>query len=185
MKLLAIDTTTSTAVVGLHIDGKNYFSVSEESKRHNGRVLAAVDSLLCQNKLTIRDIDVFGVVTGPGSFTGIRLGVATVNAFGLAGNKPIVEITSLEQLDDGAEKLVLLDCRHNNFYAAKFGSDAEYSALSADEVNAMSINKEYLTAPVPEKIIMKCLEKAERGEFVSQAKPFYLKKSSAEKSDND
>ena len=51
-----------------------------------------VGELLASNKLTLADIDTFGVLTGPGSFTGTRIGIVATNVFGWLTNKPIVEL---------------------------------------------------------------------------------------------
>lgn len=182
MKLLAIDTTTEKIIIGLYNEGKRSFFVGEKgSKRHNSALLTNIDNILSENCLSINDIDVFGVVSGPGSFTGIRIGVATVNALAFATQKPIVEISSLEQNDDGSSKMVLLDCKHNNYYVGIFGEETQYLALNGDEINNYDIKKEYLTDSDEGKILDKCIKKAEKSTFVDKAKPFYLKKSSAER----
>lgn len=181
MNLLTIDTTTDQIILGLTFNNKNYYFQGEKNcKKHNELLLTYVDIFLTDNGATLSDIDVFGVVVGPGSFTGIRIGVATVNAFAMATKKKIVEITSLEQLDNGEEKLVLLDCRHGNYYVGKFGRTVEYMALNESEIAGIKLKKVYLTEVHPDAIQSKCNEKAELGLFVKQAKPFYLKKSSAE-----
>ncbi len=182
MRLLAIDTTTEKIIIGLYNEGERRFFVGEKgSKRHNSALLTHIDNILSENGLCINDVDVFGVVSGPGSFTGIRIGVATINALAFAMKKPIVEITSLEQNDDGSKKMVLLDCRHNNYYAGIFGEQTQYLALNSEEVNKYDIKKEYLIDSDEGKILDKCIKKANELVFVDRARPFYLKKSSAER----
>ena len=60
--------------------------------------MPAIDHMLCDAGLSIRDIDAFGIVAGPGSFTGLRIGMATVKGFAQAMNKPVVPISTLEAL---------------------------------------------------------------------------------------
>lgn len=182
MKLLAIDTTTEKIIIGLYNDGEKAYFVGENgSKRHNSELLTNINDILNQNGINVKNIDAFGVVVGPGSFTGIRIGVATINALAFATQKPIVEITSLEQNDDGSNKMVLLDCKHNNYYAGIFGKEIQYLALNGNEVERYDIKKEYLTETSAYKVLDKCIEKAENSQYVERAKPFYLKKSSAER----
>ena len=182
LRLLAIDTSTESIILALYNCGdKKYFVGKDNAKMHNQVLLTNINDFLYNQGLSINDIDVFGIVSGPGSFTGIRIGVATVNALALALNKKTVEITSLEQLDDGTQKIVLIDCKHDNYYAGIFGEKTQYLALSKDELNEYDLPKHYLTKSIPEKVLDKCLQKVQRNEFTTQSKPFYMKKSSAER----
>ena len=181
MKLLAIDTSTDRIVLGLFKDGEKISFIGQDgSKKHNSVLLTYVDALLKENGLTCHDIDVYGVVVGPGSFTGIRIGVATVNAIAFACKKKIVAITSLEQLDDGEEKTVLLDCKHGNYYAATFGKETHYFETNLTGLTGNG-KIEYLTQSDPIRILDKCIEKSLKKDYTTQAKPFYMKKSSAER----
>ena len=76
MNLLTIDTTTDQIILGLTFNNKNYYFQGEKNcKKHNELLLTYVDGFLTDNGATLSDIDVFGVVVGPGSFTGIRIGI--------------------------------------------------------------------------------------------------------------
>lgn len=181
MNILCIDTSSDNIALALK-SGNNepqYFIGSDDKKKHNSVLLTYIESFLQQNFLDIDDIDIFGVVVGPGSFTGIRVGVATANALALGGDKKIVQITSLEQLADN--NMVLLDCKHDNFYCGIFVNDkTEYKALTKAQIEEYKLNICYLEGVYPEKMLSKCLEKVDN-DFVTQAKPFYLKASSAER----
>ena len=97
MVLLTLDASSSTASVCVTRDDALLY----ESYLHNGRMHAAVllpmveDALRCAG-LELRDVDGFACVVGPGSFTGVRIGVATV--MGLAGDKPCAPVDALEAL---------------------------------------------------------------------------------------
>lgn len=183
MNILCLDTSGEKIAIGLVKGKERHTFISEEgSKKHNSSLLGFVEAFLEKNELDISDIDYFGVVVGPGSFTGIRVGVATINAFALALSKPVIEIVSLEQLFEKDDIMVCLDCKHSNYYCGlKEGKDIKYLALSANEIADYDIKKIELIDVQPERLIDKVLEKIVNKEFSKQAKPFYLKKSSAER----
>ena len=88
-----------------------------------------VDSVLERAKLSIRDIDAFAVTNGPGSFTGIRIGVSTIKAFLDATGKKAVGITSLEGLAYNVQEdgiiCSLIDAKNNNVYCGFFEKKEE------------------------------------------------------------
>lgn len=90
MKLLCIDTTKQQAILALNNNGKYSVKIIPETKRHSEALLFELEQFLCDNHLTIQDIDTLGCVVGPGSFTGIRIGVATIKAFKYALKSNIV-----------------------------------------------------------------------------------------------
>ena len=67
-------------------------------ERRSSRLLSDIDWLLGRVGSTIHDLDLFGVITGPGSFTGLRVGLASLKGFAHAGQKPMVGMTTLETL---------------------------------------------------------------------------------------
>ena len=187
MNLLVVDTTTDNIVIAISVSGTISSRVEEtQGRKHNSKVLEIIDELLIKSGLSINDIDYLGIVVGPGSFTGIRIGVATINALSIATGAPIVEMTTLEMLDDGTDKTVLLDCKHGNFYAGYFiNGNAIYSNISENELESISSEIVYFKESNPNLIIKKCLEKIDAKKLTMQAKPFYLKKSSAERNNNE
>lgn len=90
MILLCIDTTKQKAVIALNNNGIKSVHEIPESKKHSEALLTELEEFLCKNKTTINDVTHLGAVTGPGSFTGIRIGMATIKAFSFALNLPIV-----------------------------------------------------------------------------------------------
>lgn len=184
MNLLAVDTTSEQIVLAVSKDGVNDYYVGEEgAKRHNATLLNAMDSFLQKNDLSVDKIDVFGVVVGPGSFTGIRIGVATVNALALSTGKKTVAVTSLEvPVKDGENALVALDCKHDNYYCGLFqDGNVTYAPMTKTEIEAIDVAKIFLSGVHPKEMLDICLKKAAAGDFCGQAKPFYMKRSSAER----
>lgn len=182
MNFLAIDTTTDNIVLALKKgDCVDYFVSEKDCKKHNSILLGKIDSLLKKNDIALSDIDAFGVSIGPGSFTGIRIGVATVNALAFATNKPIVEVTTLETPISQKPAMSLLDCRHGNYYCGVFTDDeTEYINLTAEEAEKYDLPKIYIDNIDPQKLLQKCVDKFGNNQVVDYAKPFYLRRSSAE-----
>ena len=89
MNILCIDTSADSIALALLLEGDSpqYFVGADDKKKHNSVLLGYIEEFLAKNNTFIQQIDVFGVVVGPGSFTGIRVGVATVNALALRGKK--------------------------------------------------------------------------------------------------
>lgn len=126
MRILAIDTSTSS--LGAAIADEN--GVLGEFGLHTGRqhseaLLPLLDGLLRAAGLKLAELDAFAVTVGPGSFTGLRIGLATVKAWVQALNKPLCAVSTLEALAYTAfeaDKLIcpVLDARRNEVYAALF-----------------------------------------------------------------
>lgn len=125
MKILAIDTSTSHSSCSVMEDDYiiGDFSISQ-SLSHNEILIDMIDSMLLKLKMTIDDIDLFVAVTGPGSFTGIRIGVTTVKAFSFANKRPIVSVNTLEALSFGVfckcKKVSIIDARARRVYCAMY-----------------------------------------------------------------
>lgn len=184
MNLLAVDTTSDQIVLALYKEGSSDYFVGEKgAKKHNSVLLNDVDGFLQKNDLSINDIDVFGAVVGPGSFTGIRIGVSTVNALAISLGKKTVSVTSLEvPVQEGEDALVALDCKHDNYYCGLFKSgNATYFPLTRSEIEKNDEKKIFLDGVYPRELLDKCVKKALAGDFCGQAKPFYMKRSSAER----
>jgi len=127
MKILALDTTTISGSVAL-LDGARLVGEisSAAALSHSERLLASVDLLLKQNGLTIGGMDGFAVAAGPGSFTGIRIGLSTVKAFAFASGKPVAAVSTLEalawKLRESPLRLAapVVDAKKGEIYAALF-----------------------------------------------------------------
>lgn len=97
MKILCINTAFAVASLALDIDGKTDFVVLDANAKSSEKVLPAIDNLLQKNGITIGDIDIISVVVGPGSFTGVRIGVALVKGFCVA--LPNIRVVAVNSLD--------------------------------------------------------------------------------------
>lgn len=125
MKILAIETSSKICAVALLENDKLVKEkILEDDNTHSVKLMPLVDELLKETKTNIQDIDLFACDKGPGSFTGIRIGIATVKAFVDVTNKKTIGITSLEALAYNVEQngiiCSLIDAKNENVYCGFF-----------------------------------------------------------------
>ena len=140
MKLLVVDTSSQSASCALLEDdlllGEFFTNVSST---HSQTILPMVHALLEQTRITPAEIDLFGVTTGPGSFTGLRIGLSAIKGMAHALGKPCVGVSTLESLACGlteTDALIapVLDARCKQVYTALFrAQDGQLARLSPDE----------------------------------------------------
>ena len=131
MKILAIDSSAISAGCAIVDDGN---LIAESFVRvgltHSETLLPMVSNTLANAKLTADDIDCYAVSSGPGSFTGIRIGVASVKGMAFASGTPCVGVSTLEAIawscvaQDGVICAVM-DARRQQVYNALFTSDGQ------------------------------------------------------------
>lgn len=123
-KILGIDTTTSVASCSVYVDNM-YFTESIDNKvTHSEKLLPLVDKTLIESGIDLDSVDMLAVTNGPGSFTGIRIGLATIKAFAQVKNLNIYSISSIDLISYVAAKnesnscyvLSLIDARNNRVY---------------------------------------------------------------------
>ncbi len=130
MNLLAVDTARRHGSLALLRDGRVAATASLGVAPGFSEVLFdAVLGLLRAESLEVSGIDGFAAATGPGSFTGIRVGVVAMKALAEAGGKPLVGISSLRALAAAADcrgpRAALLDARRGQLFGGWFGPEAE------------------------------------------------------------
>jgi len=125
--ILAVDTTTPSGSVALLEDDALLGEVNVESAAtHSARLLRSVDFLLGAAGRDVKDIDAYAVAAGPGSFTGIRIGVGAVKSLAFASGKPVAPVSTLLALAvklaaDGPRLVCpLLDAKKDEIYAGLF-----------------------------------------------------------------
>ncbi|MBE3124093.1 MAG: tRNA (adenosine(37)-N6)-threonylcarbamoyltransferase complex dimerization subunit type 1 TsaB [Acidobacteria bacterium] len=127
MLILAVDTTTPSGSVALLEDDVLLGEANVESAAtHSARLLRSVDFLLGAHGRDVKDVDAFAVAAGPGSFTGIRIGVGAVKSLAFASGKPVAPVSTLlalaVKLAAAGPRLVcpLLDAKKEEIYAGLF-----------------------------------------------------------------
>ncbi len=126
MKVLGIESSGMTASVALATEGVVVAEYSTNFKQtHSQTLLPMLDEMCSRVQWEVGDVDVIAISSGPGSFTGLRIGSATAKGLGLALNKPLVEVPTLEGLGfnaAGTDRLVcaMMDARRGNVYAGVY-----------------------------------------------------------------
>ena len=127
MKILALDTSSIVATVAV-MDGEKLMAeyILNHKKTHSQKLMPILKEILESCELSPKDIDVFGVTVGPGSFTGIRIGLATIKAMAQALDKPVIGISTLEGLAFNlvyCKSLIcpMIDAQRNLVYTGLYG----------------------------------------------------------------
>ena len=224
MRVLAVDTSSNVATVAVM---ENDLLLGEyilnHKKTHSQKIMPMIEQLLSDLELTANDIDIFAAAVGPGSFTGLRIGVATVKALAHAVGKRVVSVGTLEALAYNVPQcehiiVPIMDARRNNIFTASYIWDEGFKEVGEPEgitieecVEACGnfletvfvgdgaiIHKDYIVEKLGDKAIFPhgavlnsrassvaaiAMERAKRGETQSylEMKPYYIKKSQAEK----
>ncbi|MBE7044140.1 MAG: tRNA (adenosine(37)-N6)-threonylcarbamoyltransferase complex dimerization subunit type 1 TsaB [Ruminococcaceae bacterium] len=131
MKILAVDTSATVASVAI-TDGERLAAemILNHKKTHSETLMPMIDTLFQSSEMKISDIDLFAVSNGPGSFTGLRIGVAAVKALAHACNKPVVGVSTLEAMAYNlpyADGLIapIMDARREQVYNAVYRWEGE------------------------------------------------------------
>lgn len=150
MLILAADTSLPLFSVALLRDGSLIGAMALEGKSsRNEKLLPAVDWLLAESGAPRSEIDLFAVTRGPGSFTGVRIGLATIQGLALALGRPVCAMSTHEavalggrhSLETPAALTVVDDAGRGEFYLSRFEGDAERiparlaSAAEAEELS--------------------------------------------------
>lgn len=132
MKILGIDTTTKFLCLGIYDDTKIYEYNLELGIRQSSLIIPTIKRVLNALGWNINDIDYFACGLGPGSFTGIRVGLATLKGMTWPINKPIVGISTLDilarnvRITEGGVIVPIIDAKRNliytSIYKVKLGS---------------------------------------------------------------
>ena len=155
MKILAIDSSGMTAAVALLEDDKLTAEYNVNYKKtHSQTLLPMLDEIRQMTELDLNTVDYVAVASGPGSFTGLRIGSATAKGLCLALNRPLVEVPTLEGLACnlwGTQDLVcpMMDARRNQVYTALYRFVGE-DAADGGESCRLEIVKEQCAVPVEE-----------------------------------
>ncbi len=197
MKFLAIHTSSKRLIAAAKGERTVLRDLPDSAMQHSVLLMDTVDGVLQEAGLRLCDCDFLACVVGPGSFTGIRVGIATVKGLCTAAEKPALAVTSFDCLayaEESGKKLALVDAGHGYFYGCGYDGTAVVSSpryMSRQEAETliaegfMPVSEEEL--PIPSKVLSAgegLLAAAEalcgRVAPCSELEALYLRKSSAE-----
>lgn len=123
-KFLAIDTSSKyLTVLAQNGEKSSLRYIPDCAMRHSVILMDEIDKALTGANLTPGDCDFFAAVTGPGSFTGIRIGIATAKGFALAADKPLKPITAFDLIAynvNSKKFFVAIDAAHAHYYVCGY-----------------------------------------------------------------
>ena len=153
MMILALESSATACSVVLTRDGSMLAQAFQHSGlTHSRTLLPMAEDLLKNAELSIKDVEGFAVAQGPGSFTGLRIGIAAVKALGMSLNKPCAAVSTLEALAYNMQSFsgiicAAMDARCNQVYTAFFESDGtSVKRLCEDRAIAIEDLREELKA---------------------------------------
>ena len=199
MNYLAIDTSGKNLTVLVCKDNKmTAFHDDECGVNHSVELMPRIEELAESTGLDFSELDFIACVVGAGSFTGIRIGVATVKALCFAYSKPCLSITSFDTLaynENDGKILALIDAKHNGFYACGYQEGKvilQPSYLMREQVLELQDEYNFVAIGAIEGMSVKCVSVVQGLQLAIQAKldqinadveslvPLYVRKSQAE-----
>lgn len=146
--ILSIETSTLICSVALHKNGE-LLGLREivETGAHAQKLMDLIDSVLTEQKLEIKVLSGIAVSEGPGSYTGLRIGVSTAKGLAFSGDLPLIGVGALKALALGASRqiespgviIAMLDARRMEVYREIFDSDLNIiSAIEAEIIDESS-----------------------------------------------
>jgi tRNA threonylcarbamoyl adenosine modification protein YeaZ len=184
MNLLAIDTAGSNFSLALYQNAEMLeIYISPHANNQAEMLVPEIEALLARHNFGYADLDFFAANVGPGSFTGLRIGLSVVKAWGLVLPAKAIAVTSLEavaMLKGGGE--VVLDARRGQAFQQKF--DANLQALSeAELIDYVGEFANKFDAPANADWVAKAaLHKLATGADLGVIRPLYSREADAKKS---
>lgn len=147
MIVLGIDSSATSASAAIVKDGKLVSEVySHTGLTHSQTLLPMINNCTEIAGITVDDIDLIAVVNGPGSFTGVRIGIATVKGIAFTNDIPCVEVSTLECMAYNVSCFdgiicSAMDARCNQVYVATFRGDCDCKVNRLTDDEAMPVNE--------------------------------------------
>ena len=156
MNILAIETVTECCSVSLTLDGQTHQSIKEDVLAHSNFVLQMVNDLCSGNGVELDQLDAIAVDIGPGSFTGVRIGLGVAQGLAYGADLPVIGVNSLEAfvlLYPDSLVVPALDARMGQVYTGLYDTNSGCSVLHGPVVcdpgdlpfarDAMDVGDEY------------------------------------------
>lgn len=184
MKVLLIDTTTRDLIVAVVTENEIFDgSILNLGTQHSERLCTAVEQFLYANNFALSDMDAFACSIGPGSFTGIRIGVATVKGYNFALDKKLIQINTLQAIaiskQCGAKGSAVIDAG-NGYYYADYNNGISPCLIDYDDARAQHAGTAKLASQFLDGLVELCRSRYFANSFDDHLSPLYIRKSQAE-----
>lgn len=146
--ILHLETATKTCSVALSIDSKliDVLEIHSDQFIHGEKLTLFIEEILTKNSISINQLSAVSISSGPGSYTGLRIGVATAKGLCYAKNIPLIAVDTLHAFENCARKsypnqtiCVMLDARRMEVYSSIFDTNSvQIKSLSADILDVNS-----------------------------------------------
>ncbi len=199
MNYIAIDTSGKNLSLVAKNNGKIFTYYDENcGVKHSDKIMVELENLLNVANLTLKECDFIACVVGAGSFTGIRIGVATAKALCFAENISCLSVTSFDTLSynkQGGKILAVIDAGHNGFYVCAYNDyqvklqpcyitreqlnelAKEYAVVCSSDIEGLNVEK----VSVLEGLINAVEKNADKiSNNLDSLVPLYVRKSQAE-----
>ncbi|MGL5294077.1 MAG: tRNA (adenosine(37)-N6)-threonylcarbamoyltransferase complex dimerization subunit type 1 TsaB [Aeromonas sp.] len=141
LKILAVDTATEACSAALLVGDKQFCRWEEAPRDHTRKILPMVQAVLDEAGISLSDLDAIAFGRGPGSFTGVRIGISVAQGLAFGAGVPLIGISTLAAMAQGAYRvggaeqiLTAIDARMNEVYFGRYGLKEGRMQLIADEV---------------------------------------------------
>jgi tRNA threonylcarbamoyladenosine biosynthesis protein TsaB len=161
LKILALETSAKSVSVAVAEEGVLLCSAYQNTGlTHSRTLLPLIDDLLKTGGLSVEDIDVIAVAAGPGSFTGLRIGISTAKGLAWAAEKRCCAVSTLEAMAENARLftglvLCAMDARRNQIYNAVFRAEGGVlTRVTSDRaISLAELAEELKEEPAPKMVV--------------------------------
>ena len=146
MIFLAIDSTARACSAAIGRDGAMLISMQNDTgNTHSEQLLPMIENCLSRASLSFADIDAYACTVGPGSFTGVRIGVSVIKGLAFGTEKPCIEVSALEAIAENLRPLrgllcPVMDARRSQVYTALFKTNEQKELVRLKEDSAIAIS---------------------------------------------
>lgn len=184
MRILLVDTTTPDLVVAV-VEENRIFNVSQSAVgvHHSEMLCQKVDEVLRQANCTFSDIDAYACAIGPGSFTGIRIGVSTLKGYCSALQRPYIAINCLQAIamsgNCGNKGSAIIDAG-NGYYFADYYNGVAPCLIGYDDERAANAGKAQSAVSYFDGVVKIIKQRYLESSFDNTLTPLYIRRSQAE-----
>ncbi|WP_261815666.1 tRNA (adenosine(37)-N6)-threonylcarbamoyltransferase complex dimerization subunit type 1 TsaB [Vibrio gallicus] len=139
-KILALDTSTEFCSAALWVDGELFYRGEVSPRGHTTKILPMVDEILAEAGLSLKQLDGLAYGQGPGSFTGVRIGIGVAQGLAFGADLPMLGVSTLKAMAQGVHRtlgsnnvVAAIDARMSEIYWGRYSKDTTGRWIEVDE----------------------------------------------------